>query len=226
MKKLKLAILLTFASFLMNFVIFAGDSHGFITTDLFPFSSAELELLTPIGGSELITLQGTSSIDRETTPEDPDSDTQDSVPTELVSMALTGPSSLGLLSLALHPTLSSVGEHEELINLTTGVMDIGGGLDSYFDVFFDITVGGLHLYTIHAMRIVEELAGLVPVAGETYETLLTTSLFFADGRPSGYFIGRFSYSPVPPIPEPSTYLLLGSGIIGLAFWRRRRKLKG
>lgn len=25
-----------------------------------------------------------------------------------------------------------------------------------------------------------------------------------------------------PIPEPSTYLLLGSGIIGLAFWRRRR----
>jgi hypothetical protein len=25
-----------------------------------------------------------------------------------------------------------------------------------------------------------------------------------------------------PIPEPSTYLLLGSGIMGLAFWRRRR----
>ena len=33
-------------------------------------------------------------------------------------------------------------------------------------------------------------------------------------------------SNVTFIPEPSTYLLLGSGIIGLAFWRRRRKLKG
>lgn len=29
-----------------------------------------------------------------------------------------------------------------------------------------------------------------------------------------------------PVPEPSTYLLLGSGIAGLAMWRRKRKLKG
>ncbi|MEE9542547.1 MAG: PEP-CTERM sorting domain-containing protein [Thermodesulfobacteriota bacterium] len=27
-------------------------------------------------------------------------------------------------------------------------------------------------------------------------------------------------------PEPSTYLLLGSGMLGLAYWRRRKKLKG
>jgi hypothetical protein len=30
---------------------------------------------------------------------------------------------------------------------------------------------------------------------------------------------------IQPVPEPSTYLLLGSGILGLVFWRRRR-LKG
>lgn len=35
-----------------------------------------------------------------------------------------------------------------------------------------------------------------------------------------------SEDPNPPVvPEPSTYLLLGSGIAGLAYWRRRQKAK-
>lgn len=38
--------------------------------------------------------------------------------------------------------------------------------------------------------------------------------------------GPCDMDPKPPvIPEPSTYLLLGSGIAGLAFWRRRQQAK-
>ncbi len=34
-----------------------------------------------------------------------------------------------------------------------------------------------------------------------------------------FYIQAITFTPVP---EPSTYLLLGSGILGLAFWRRRK----
>ncbi len=38
--------------------------------------------------------------------------------------------------------------------------------------------------------------------------------------------GPCDIDPKPPVvPEPSTYLLLGSGIAGLAYWRRRQKAK-
>jgi hypothetical protein len=37
-----------------------------------------------------------------------------------------------------------------------------------------------------------------------------------------YAFRTYSDNEFEPIPEPSTYLLLGSGILGLALWRRRR----
>ncbi|NTV50522.1 MAG: PEP-CTERM sorting domain-containing protein [Geobacteraceae bacterium] len=45
---------------------------------------------------------------------------------------------------------------------------------------------------------------------------------------SGVFIQGGSFSdtnPNNPVPEPSTMLLLGSGLAGLAFWRKRKSVK-
>ena len=35
-------------------------------------------------------------------------------------------------------------------------------------------------------------------------------------------IGSFLVRNTAPVPEPSTFLLLGSGLVGLAFWRKRQ----
>ena len=41
-----------------------------------------------------------------------------------------------------------------------------------------------------------------------------------------FFIDNIRFSaPVEPVPEPSTMLLLGSGLAGLAGWKLRKKTK-
>ncbi|MFA5111429.1 MAG: VPLPA-CTERM sorting domain-containing protein [Desulfobaccales bacterium] len=67
--------------------------------------------------------------------------------------------------------------------------------------------------------------GLLAWQGVNF-TGIDTLIFEAAGGAGRYFLmDGFTYNPVSSAPLPSTVLLLGSGIIGLALLRRRKKCR-
>ncbi len=68
--------------------------------------------------------------------------------------------------------------------------------------------------------------GLI-ASGGTFDMIAFSDTFGNGGALASGYIDNIEYASVSnPVPEPSTYILLGTGIAGLIVWRRKRKLKG
>ncbi|QJA05581.1 PEP-CTERM sorting domain-containing protein [Thermosulfurimonas marina] len=54
--------------------------------------------------------------------------------------------------------------------------------------------------------------------------VLVAALFFTDGE-TGYFEGEVgAYAEASVVPLPSALFLFGSGLLGVACWRRKREI--
>jgi len=140
--------------------------------DFFADTTAIIQLVGgPFGASTtMLTLRGPMQVDvtfdgpNEGDARDDDGNGRDEVDTEIVSMSLTG----GGATLTLNPARPSLGQIEELVNNTAGLLDVDpfapGDADSFFDVFFEISVGTdtLHNETPLRMRaVIDEKPPLV-----------------------------------------------------------------
>jgi len=192
-----------------------GDHYtGFVERDFFEDTEAVFELIDPSGVSEVIVARGPTTVDvyfegAEGDAADDDGNNRDDVETEIVSMDLTGNSSLGPVSVRLNPNMPTFGEIEELVNNNPGRLDLDpfhpGDAQSFFDVFVEIEVqtpvGAVLLYNLLPKRMSAVITDKPPGLGNTYEDVRRVELYTASGEPSGFSLGATRHTP-RPIPEP------------------------
>ncbi len=175
--------------------------------DFFPDTLGIIEIEAP-WGNEIVRLRGPTTVEVDLAAiGDPDGNSREQVPTEIVSMNLTGNSSLGPIEMrvrdaTMEPVLRSLGEIEEDANLTPSILDIppftpAGAADSFFDVFFEVDVLGQRLHNRSPKRFVGRISHKPPGPHEVYESLGQVELFDQNGEPTGMLIGGSQHIPVP-----------------------------
>ncbi len=109
------------------------------------------------------------------------------------------------------------GEVDNIYAWDNGIKTLLGSLDGNDDTwaFTEFTLGANFFDDIAAgLQVSMKIS--VGLNEEGWAVTLAKSVLCLDGP--------CDIDPKPPVvPEPSTYILLGSGIAGLAFWRRRQK---
>jgi hypothetical protein len=175
-----------------------------VEVDHFPDSHAVVEIVSPLG-TEVVKLRGPTMVEVDLANlGDPDGNSREQVPTEIIAMELTGVSpTLGLIRLRRSPVRPSLGEIEETTNTQPGRLDLPpfapeGTADSFFDVFFEIVLAdGRVLHNVKPKHLRSRITHKPPAGGEWYENPEAIELFDENGEPTGIFIGANRHTPDP-----------------------------
>jgi hypothetical protein len=184
-----------------------------VEVDYFPNTTAQITLQYPGGGSEVVALNGPTTVNVNIPPNGAASDTDgsglDEVSTEMTQLELSGVSSMGLVKVSLNPNLRSLGEIQETANNTPGILDIppftaGGTANSFFDIFVDVQIGAQTFHPAGPLHMNGLITHKPPGPGDTYtNTFLTpVPLLDANGNPTGFQILREVHTPNPTNPPP------------------------
>ncbi len=199
--------------------------------DNFAHTLAKMTIELP-SGTQTVALQGETSISVAITPrggatQDSDRDGLEEVQTEMVSLNLVGNSPMGPVKVRLrdvrqYPQFGTYGFIEETVNDTPGVLDLPpfgtGTADSFFDVFFEVDLGGQVLHNIQPKRMKATLTHKPPGQDDTYEDHTRTELYDLNDRPAGIYVTDASHTPNPrhivqdAVPARAT-LVLNTGLI-------------
>ena len=179
-----------------------------IEVDYFPNTYAELTLQKPDGSTEVVALQGPTTVHVQIATNGATADSNgnglDDAATEMVSMNLSGNSSMGPVTVNLNPGIPTLGMIEETANATPGILDVppftpGGTARSFFDVFPEIHVGAQTLHPATAIHMEAIIKHKPPGPGDTYTNVFTqpVDLLDANGTPTGIKIVREVHIPRP-----------------------------
>ena len=140
---------------------------------------------------------------------DSDADGLDQVASEMTSLVLTGMSPMGPVTLRLRPVTSepfqyTMGEIEEQVNNTPGVLDLPpftpvGTAESYFDVYFEVEIGGMVLHNIVPKHMSAVISYKPPARGELYFDPVSVMLYDETGTPTGIYVTGTTHVPDPEI---------------------------
>jgi hypothetical protein len=194
--------------------------------DYFPNTVASIQLQLPTGTTETIALTGPTTVHVSIGPagqaSDGDGDGRDEAPSEITQLELAGMSSVGPVKLHLrdatkHPFRRSLGQIEERVNNTAGILDVppftpAGTADSFFDVFVEVEVPGLGLVLHNAVpkHMHTVITHKPPQPGATYEDPQPIDLLDEQGNVTGVRLVRTGHTPNPTIEiDTFPYTLAG-----------------
>jgi hypothetical protein len=198
-----------------------------VEVDIFRESGAVivLSLPDPTGQprTEEVRLQGGTRVHVLIPPNgwtaDTDGDGLDQAPSEMTELALKGTSSLGTVEVVLDRSRPTTGELEELVNQTTGTLDVPpftpeGGARSHFDVNFLVRVGDRVLHTARPIRMETIIRHKPPRPGEQYTNpfLEPVELLGPDGQPTGIKLVKEVHTPIPHRPVISIWDVSSGGL--------------
>jgi hypothetical protein len=187
-------------------------------------SEVALTLQLPGGGNTTLFLRGPTTTEVHIPPNghavDTDGDGRDQVPAQLMQMDLRGNSPFGPASLRLASYPPSFGEIEERVNSTPDTLDVPpftatGTADSFFDVFYELELGGVVLHPAQPVHLQTVLTHKPPPPGTGYTNAPAQPMPLLDvnGEVTGFrLISQLHIPEPPPCPSLDVSLVRGAQV--------------
>ncbi len=169
----------------------------------------------PVGSVELVNTSGSMVVERNN-----GASGDGTIDIEMIALSLSGTSSLGPVTVSDFPFVGNFGQVSQLPGTTLA--------DSFFDIFFELEIGGFPLFTFDPMVFTASGLSGYPPDGTTYTSLSLVGLVDSAANQTGFYVsdadGMTVSFDATVVPLPAAAWLFATGLVGLVGFGRRRKM--